>query len=268
MGRKLCEALADVLQLMTQQACPDAFHQGDGITQLTQTAAFLQGRDKQHDPNNYVLFNQHLAGFFTSVDKDRFLSAYRIMARWYRDKNHQHADTFYIDHCQQAPTHRVHRGKSRLKQQDASSRSKLSIHLKDIPQLISAVLLLNYFAVGQTLIEQFRGAPMGSPCSPALCNLVVAVEEQCWHHTYAGLFFNHKFHQHSPHQRAIYFATRYVDNRVLLLPEQLQLLSLPPCKQLTSASFYKPPVQLETELANIFLGFAVDPSQRTVTHQS
>ena len=146
---------------MTQQACPDAFHQGDGITQLTQTAAFLQGRDKQYDPNNYVLFNQHLAGFFTSVDKDRFLSAYRIMARWYRDKNHQHADTFYIDHCQQAPTHRVHRGKSRLKQQDASSGSKLSIHLKDIPQLISAVLLLNYFAVGQTLIEQFRGAPHG-----------------------------------------------------------------------------------------------------------
>ena len=54
MGRKLWEALADVLQLMTQQACPDAFHQGDGITQLTQTAAFLQGRGKQHDPNNYV----------------------------------------------------------------------------------------------------------------------------------------------------------------------------------------------------------------------
>ena len=72
--------------------------------------------------------------------------------------------------------------------------------------------------------------------------------------------------KHSPHQRAIYFATRYVDNRVLLLPEQL--LSLPPFKQLTSASFYKPPVQLETEPANIFLGFAVDPSQRTVTHQS
>ena len=149
MGRKLWEALADVLQLMTQQACPDAFHQGDGITQLTQTAAFSQGRDKQHDPNNCVLFNQDLAGFFTSVDKDRFLSAYRIMTRWYRHKNHQHADTFYIDHCQKAPTHRVHRGKSRLKQQEASSGSKLSIHLKDIPQLISAVLLLNYFVVGQ-----------------------------------------------------------------------------------------------------------------------
>ena len=115
--------------------------------------------------------------------------------------------------------------------QKQTKGSKLGIHLKDIPQLISAVLLLNYFVVGQTLIEQFRGAPMGSPCSPALCNLVVAVEEQCWRHTYAGLFFNRKFHQHSPHQHAIYFATRYVDNRVSLLPEQL--LSLPPFKQLT-----------------------------------
>ena len=71
------------------------------------------------------------------------------MARWYRDKNHQHADAFYIDHCQKAPAHRVHRGKSRQKQQGASSGSKLGIHLKDIPQLISAVLLLNYFVVGQ-----------------------------------------------------------------------------------------------------------------------
>ena len=35
MGRKLWESLADVLQLMTQQACPDSFHQGDGVTNYT-----------------------------------------------------------------------------------------------------------------------------------------------------------------------------------------------------------------------------------------
>ena len=57
---------------MTQQACPDSFHQGDGITKLTQTAAFLQGRTTAKDDTEYVLFNQDLAGFFTSVDKDRF----------------------------------------------------------------------------------------------------------------------------------------------------------------------------------------------------
>ena len=254
---------SSVCVCVSQQACPDAFHQGDGTTQLTLTAAFLQERDKQHDPNNYVLFNQDLAGFLHPSTKIAF---YRPTASWPDGIETRTINMQTLSTSTTAPSHRVHRGKSRQKQQEASSGNKLGIHLKDIPQLISAVLLLNYFVVGQTLIEQFRGAPMGSPCSPALCNLVVAVEEQCWHHTCAGLFFNHKFHQHLPHQHAIYFATRYVDNRVLLLPEQL--LSLPPFKQLTSASFYKAPVQLETEPANIFLGFAVDPSQHTVIHQS
>ena len=105
---------------------------------------------------------------------------------------------------------------------------------------------------------------MGSPCSPALCNLVVAVEEQCWHHTYGHLLFNHKhFRQRSYQQYALYFATRYVDNRVLLLPKHL--LTLPPFLQLTDASFYRPPVQLETEPANIFLGFAINPERHRHT---
>ena len=96
--------------------------------------------------------------------------------------------------------------------------------------------------------------------------LVVAVEEQCWRHTYNHLFSNHKYSHHRTHrEHALYFATRYVDNRVLLLPKHL--LALPPFQQLTDASFYKPPVQLETEPANIFLGFAIDPRRRSLTPQ-
>ena len=70
---------------------------------------------------------------------------------------------------------------------EESTGTKLSIRLKHIPLLVTAVLVLNYFTVGSTLIQQFRGAPMGSPCSPARCNLAVAVDEQCWHHTYSHL---------------------------------------------------------------------------------
>ena len=126
--------------------------------------------------------------------------------------------------------------------------------------------MLSYFTVGDTLIEQFRGSPMGSLCRPALCNLVVAVEEQCWRHTYNHLFSNHKYSHHRTHrEHALYFATRYVDNRVLLLPKHL--LALPPFQQLADALFYKPPVQLETEPANIFLGFAIDPQRRSLTPQ-
>ena len=84
-----------------------------------------------------------------------------------------HSTTCYIDHSQRDPKHRVHRGKSRQKQQEASSGSKLGVHLQHVPLLITTVLMLNYLAVGSALIEQFRGAPMGSPCSPALCNFVV-----------------------------------------------------------------------------------------------
>ena len=266
MGRQLWEGLSDILQMMTFQACPDSFHQGDGTTQLQQTAAFLKDTHKQQPTSDYILYNQDLAGFFTSIDKSRFLSAYSLLAKWYREKNPLHSHIFHIDHTQKDPTHRVHRGKSRQKQQEAASTRSLGIYLAHIPQLITAVLLLNYFTVGTSLIEQIRGAPMGSPCSPALCNIVVAVEEQCWHHTYKQLFTNHK---HFPHTRsttqAIFFATRYVDNHVLLIPRQLT--RLPPFTQLTDASFYKPPVQLETEPGNIFLGFDIDPSRSSLTYQ-
>ena len=111
MGRPLWEALAGVLQLMTNQACPHAFRQGDAITQLKQAAQFFQSRRKQQNNTQYVLCNQDPAGFFTSVDKDRFLAAYHCMARWYQDKNWKRAHIFHIDHTQKDPKPRVHRGK-------------------------------------------------------------------------------------------------------------------------------------------------------------
>ena len=56
-------------------------------------------------------------------------------------------------------------------------------------------------------------------------------------------------------QYALYFAARYVDNRVLWLPTHLA--QLPSFRQLTDPSCNRSPVQLETEPANVFLGFAV-----------
>ena len=106
---------------------------------------------------------------------------------------------------------------------------------------------------------------MGSPCSAALCNTVVAVEEQCWHRMYRQLIFN-DMHFSTHTQHALYFATRYVDNRVLLLPTHLT--QLPPFRKLTDPSFYKPPVQVETEPANVFLGFAVDPCFHSLTQHN
>ena len=141
------------------------------------------------------------------------------MARWCQAKNSSHSPTIHVDHLQTDPKHPVHRGEGRQKpQEDNASDKKHSVHIKHIPTMITTILLLSYFTVGGTCIKQLRGAPLGSPCSPALCNMVVA-EEHCWHHTYGQLIFIHKhFPMHSHTQYSLYFATRYVDKRVLLLP--------------------------------------------------
>ena len=191
------EALADVLQLMTNQACPHAFHQGDAVTQLTQTAQFFQSRTKTRmTVPTYVVCNQDLASFFTSVDRQipRSISPQGEVVP---GQNLTHAPTFHIDHTQKDPKHRVHRGTGRQKQHEDATRQKYSIYLKDIYNmitLITAILMLNYFTVGSTLIKQLRKTPMVSPCSPTLCNLVVSVEEQCWHGTYGQMLCNHQTH--------------------------------------------------------------------------
>ena len=140
MGRKLWETLADVLQLMTQQACPDAFYQGDGITQLTQTAAFLQGRETTR--SQQLRFVQSGSGRVLHIRGQRpiFIGL-------------QHHGQMVSRQKSSACRHILHRplSKSSLTPgtpgQKQTKGSKLGIHLKDIPQLISAVLLLNYFVV-------------------------------------------------------------------------------------------------------------------------
>ena len=150
-----------------------------------------------------------------------------------------------------------HSGSAASHKHHASEISALTIRARDIPLLIRAVLKLNYFMVGNTLILQQRGAPMGSPASPALCSMVVSVEEQAWYFTFQHLIHNHKTHQHLQQQHQHphtlpFFSTRYVDNRVVILP--LRATNLPCFRQLLDESFYRQPIQLEYEPANTFLG--------------
>ena len=83
------------------------------LLQFIQTAQFLQNQCKEGDDTPYILYNHDLAGFFTSVDEDRFLAADHLMASGHQDKNWTHAPTFNIDHTQKDPKHRVHQGKGR-----------------------------------------------------------------------------------------------------------------------------------------------------------
>ena len=112
---------------------------------------------------------------------------------------------------------RVHRGRPQHKKPRCHT-----IHLQHLPDICKATLLLNYYLVGRQLLQQTRGAPMGSPASPAICDMVVVVCEQSWTHTYRAITCNVK--HTTPHQFTLsgHFATRYVDNRLSLTPSATQ----------------------------------------------
>ena len=94
---------------------------------------------------------------------------------------------------------------------------------------------------------------MGSPASPALCAMVVAVNEQVWIDSY----------KHILKPSSLFFRTRYVDNRLMIVPNRL--LNLQCIQQVLHPEFYQPPILLEDEPAFQFLGFDIDlPNRRIV----
>ena len=219
----------------------------------------------RHNPSeeqfSLHIYNQDLSGFFTSISTDRFLASLRLMTYWYRNKNPHHATTFTCTHHEPDPTMRVHRGRSRFR-----TPRRHTIHLNHLPNICQAVLLLNYCMVGNTLLQQTRGAPMGSPASPALCDMVVAVCEQSWNHTYRNITYNVKHCQSKQFTLSGFFATRYVDNRLTLLPTCAT--HLPHFTQFLSPHFYGNPIFLETEPGLDYLGFTINPTQHSIHYKA
>ena len=57
------------------------------------------------------------------------------------------------------------------------------IFIRDIERIILMSLKMTQFSIGASVYEQIRGSPMGSPLSPALCIMVVALSEEIWYRT-------------------------------------------------------------------------------------
>ena len=263
MLRSLTSDLADVIYLMLRQACPDALGRGDTLHQLQSLRQAFQAHHCNPTDEQFPLhiYNQDLSGFFTSISTDRFLASLHLMTHWYKNKNVKHATTFTSTHHEPDPTMRVHRGRSRFQKP-----GRHTIHLNHLPDICQAVLLLNYCMVGNTLLQQTRGAPMGSPASPALCDMVVAVCEQSWTHTFHNITYNVKHCNTKQFTLSGFFATRYIDNRLTLLPTCATHLSH--FSQFLSPHFYGAPILLETEPGLDFLGFTIKPSQHAIHYKA
>ena len=258
--RPLTHDLADIIYLMLRQACPQALGRGDAHHQLSSLRQAFDTLNSTASTDEFFdidIYSQDLSGFFTSISTERFLTSLNLMTEWYRRKNATHETTFTATHHEPDPTMRVHRGRAGF-----AKSHRHTIHLTHLPNICKAVLMLNYCLVGNTLLRQIRGAPMGSPTSPAPCDMVVAVSEQSWTHTYRNLTYNLK--HTTPPQFTIsgFFATLYVDNRLCLIPTCTRHSTH--FQQSPSRRFYGHPIHLETEPGFDFLGFTVQSHTRSI----
>ena len=234
--RQILYILATMILQLIPVACPDHFATGDVYTLLSiLRSAPIDGQ--------LILINQDLAGFFTSIEQDRFIGAWYMLLDFLRPHLNV-ADNEAFS---------VYRGKSNNPGDLIKGRTfrKLNVTrkiiIKDVPSLLKTALNMQTFALGHRCIRQHRGSPMGSPLSPALCLMVVSISEQIWSINFKNILTNHHlFIRH----------IRYVDNRLIFGDSRLK--DLAPYEELLDEGFYGKPIILETGPDQEFLGFMLE----------
>ena len=173
--------LARMIFQLLPVACPNHFASGDVYTLLS----ILKSAPVDAD---LILVNQDLAGFFTSIDQDRFIGAWFMLLDFLRP----HMDVSDNE------VFSVYPGKTNNPGDIIKGRTfrrlnvTRKIIIKDVPDLLKSALNMQTFALNQKCIRQCRGSPMGSrPLSPALCFMVVSISEQIWSINFKQTLCNH-----------------------------------------------------------------------------
>ena len=243
--RPMLNILARLIFQLIPSACPDHFATGDVYTLLS----ILREAPVDAD---LILVNQDLAGFFTSIDQERFIRSWFMLLDFLRPKMNVYDDEVFS----------VYPGKSNNPGDIIKGRTfrrlnvTRKIIIKHVPDLIKSALDMQTFALGKRCVRQRRGSPMGSPLSPALCLMVVSISEQIWSNTFRHIMSNHHlFIRH----------IRYVDNRLIFGDKRLT--DMAPYEVLLDDGFYGKPIILETEPDQEFLGFMIETKPLEVIYQ-
>ena len=133
---------------------------------------------------------------------------------------------------------RTIRGKRR------TTKKSYAIAIEDLELVVQFSLASTYFSVFELVLQQVQGSCIGSPLSPTLCNITVAITEHHWLRTGEVLVRNHAY------------VNRYVDNRGIISPRWL--LQHPEMQTFIQLEFYIPPIQLEQCGNTVYLGQSID----------
>ena len=238
--RPMLNCIAKLLYQVMPAAFPHNLAKGDvfELIQLLKQGDF----DSQPTPQ---LHNQDLAGFFTSIDTDRFVTSWRLTLHFLSSTmNTQPDELFSVKPSVGNQQGDVVKGRT-----CRTLNVTRKIYIRDIEPIIRASLEMTQFSIGTAVFQQIRGSPMGSPLSPALCLMVVALSEEVWFRTYESQLANMDLASR---------LLRYVDNR-LCLPDPSWTAAADPAFELfLHPDFYGNPIVLETEPDQEFLGFILE----------
>ena len=155
----------------------------------------------QSDDITFELYQTDFAGFYNQIAHNRIFDCcsfcYSSILQFRTCFiGHQRPDTNKMER-----TLRLFHGHWR-----SQSEQYRSIKLCDISPLVEFLLQKSFFHVGAQVFRQHRGASMGSHWALILCPAMALMREHSFHSV-----FSQKISQP-------YFAHRYVDNRVMVLP--------------------------------------------------
>ena len=247
--KPMLSTLAKLLFQLIPKGCPNHFARGD----VFQLLKLLRDYATTMTDHSLRVYNQDLAGFFISIDTDRFLQSWQLLLRFLSPHMSTGADEYFsVSPVKQNNPGDIIKGRT-----FRTLNVNRHIRIGDIPDLIVAALQMQNFQLGSRVYTQVQGSPMGSPLSTALCLMVVSVYEQIWFHTHRESITNLHLH-------ALFL--RYVDNRLVIIPSTT--VDLPAYQILTDADFYKSPIVLEDEPDQEFLGFQLELDPFEMIYQS
>ena len=234
----MLNCIAKLIYQLLPVAFPHNLAKGD-VFELIQ---LLKQGDFDSHPTPQI-HNQDLAGFFTSIDTDRFVTSWHLTLHFLSSTmNTQPDELFSVKPSVGNQQGDVVKGRT-----CRTLNVTRKIYIRDIEPIIRASLDMTQFSIGTAVFQQIRGSPMGSPLSPALCLMVVALSEEVWFRTYESQLSNMDLTSR---------CLRYVDNR-LCLPDS-SWATEPAFELFLHPDFYGKPIVLETEPDQEFLGFILE----------
>ena len=172
--RPRLNCIAKLIYQLLPKAFPHNLAKGDVFDLIK----LLKNTDFDSIPAPQI-YNQDLAGFFASIDTTHFVGSWRLTLYYLSSTMSTNPDEIIsVKPTTGNTTGDVVKGRT-----CRTLNVTRKIFIRDIERILMS-LKMTQFSIGSSVYEQIRGSLMGSPLSPALCLMVVALSEEIWYRTF------------------------------------------------------------------------------------